>query len=276
MASHYSSEQSPLLKQGVEVTSWTISAHVETLRIFTYVAFWVMCGLAVVLTRAFVTVDLDHSALIGLMGYNNICVYWDYEPARSIVALYYPIVECGLILYCAGHFIRSFLAYREGQISQCHLYAQVTLSILSVWTGLWFRMIFVEDVTINPHAHVAGFLSLQACLGFVEISNFSYLRSTHEWALADSWFAIIWFTAEMGIVGTKFIIGLFLTLGEPLLDGNTPTGATAGRAIDTTWMIMNAVCPLIFAILWRRSNTSRDVVVASFVRDKLKHAADEI
>jgi hypothetical protein len=235
-----------------------------------------MCGLAVVLTRAFVPVNLDHSALVDLMGYNNICVYWDYEPARSIIALYYPIVECGLILYCGGHFIRSFLAYREGQISQCHLYAQVVLSILAVWTGLWFRMIFVEDVTINPHAHIAGFLCLQLCLGFVEISNFSYLRCTHEWPLADTWFAIIWFIAEMIIVGVKFIIGLFLTIGDPLLDGNTPSGASAGRAIDTTWMIMNAVCPLIFAILWRRSNKGRDVVHATFERKALHPTADDI
>jgi len=269
-----SAEDSQVLKRGgYEATSWNISAHVETLRIFTYVAFWIMCGLAVILTRTLVHgVDLDKSVLVSLMGYNNICVYWDYEPARSIIALYYPIVEVGLILYIAGHFIRCFLANREGEISNRHLHIQIVLSILAIWTGLWFRMIFVEAVQVSPHAHIAGFLSLQACLGFTEISNFSYLKATHEWPLADTWFAIIWFTLEMIIVGVKFIVGFFLTIGEPLFNGNTPAGAAAGKAIDTSWMIMNALCPLFFAILWRRSNKSRDVVQATFVRKTLNPA----
>jgi len=263
------------MKRGYEAHSWNISAHVESLRIFTYVAFWVMCGLAVFITNVFVAVDINHSDLIKLMGYNNICVYWDYEPARSIIALYYPIVEVGLTLYISGHFIRCFLARREGQISTCHFYCQIVLSILALWSGLWFRMIFVEAVMVAPHAHVAGFLCLQLCLGFTEISNFSYLRSTHEWALADTWFAIIWFTVEMIVVGVKFIIGLFLTLGQPLINGNTPSGAMAGKTIDTVWMIMNALFPLFFAILWRRSNKSRDVVQATFIRKAL-HPADNI
>lgn len=267
-----SSEEDQLLKRGFEAHSWTISSHVESLRIFTYVAFWIMCGLAVVITRTFVTQDLDKSDLINLMGYNNICVYWDYEPARSIIALYYPIVEVGLILYCSGHYIRCFLAFKEGQISQGHLYWQTLLSILAVWTGLWFRMIFVEAVTSAPHAHIAGFLSLQACLMFTEISNYAYLKSTHEWPLADTWFAAIWFTAEMIIVILKFIIGVGLTIGRPILDGHTPTGAAAGKGIDTAWMIMNALFPLFFAILWRRSNKSRDVVHATFVRKALNPA----
>jgi len=267
-----SSEEDQLLKPGYEAHSWSISAHVETLRIFTYVAFWIMCGLAVFLTRMFVDVDLNHSALIDLMGYNNICVYWDYEPSRSIVALYYPIVEVGLILYCAGHYIRCYLAHLEGQISTSHLYWQTFLSILAVWTGLWFRMIFVEGVLVSPHAHIAGFLSLQACLAFTEISNFAYLRCTHEWALADTWFATLWFAAEMVVVGVKFALGVGLTVGKPLLDGHTESGAAAGKAVDTLWMIMNALCPLIFAILWRRSNKSRDVVKATFVRKALNPA----
>jgi len=267
-----SNEDDQLLKRGYEAHSWTISSHVESLRIFTYVAFWVMCILAVGLTTFFVDVDLDHSALIGLMGYNNICVYWDYEPARSIIALYYPIVEVGLILYCSGHYIRCYLAHREGQISSGHLYWQTLLSILAVWTGLWFRMIFVEWVLIAPHAHIAGFLSLQACLMFTEISNFSYLRSTNEWPLANTWLATAWFTAEMIIVVTKFVIGVGLTLGTPLIDGHTPAGARAGKVIDTLWMVMNAMFPLLFAILWRRSNTSRDVVQATFVRKALNPA----
>lgn len=267
-----SSEDSVLLKRGYEAHSWRISSHVESLRIFTYVAFWIMCGLAVILTEVFVKVDLDHSDLIKLMGYNNICVYWDYEPARSVIALYYPVVEVGLILYCSGHYIRSYLAYREGQLSQCHLYCQTALSILAIWTGLWFRMIFVEAVTVNPHAHIAGFLSLQACLMFTEISNYSYLRSTHEWPLADTWLAIVWFSAEMVIVIVKFALGTGLALGTPLIDGATPTGAAVGKGVDTTWMVMNALCPLFFAILWRRSNKSRDVVEATFIRKALNPA----
>jgi hypothetical protein len=267
-----SSEDDQLLKRGYEAHSWSISAHVESLRIFTYVAFWIMCGLAVVLTKSFVDVDLDHSVLISLMGYNNICVYWDYEPSRSVVALYYPVVEVGLILYCAGHYIRCFLAHREGQISTSHLYWQTLLSILAVWTGLWFRMIFVEAVTESPHAHIAGFLALQACLMFTEISNFSYLRCTHEWPLADTWLAVAWFSAEMVVVVVKFILGTGLALGKPVIDGHTPSGAAAGKAIDTLWMVMNAMCPLLFAVLWRRSNKSRDVVQATFIRKALNPA----
>jgi len=269
VAPSHSSSEDPDPKPAYEVHSWHFSAHVETLRVFTYVAFWIMCGLAIFLTKAFVKKDLDDSDLIKLMGYNNICVYWDYEPSRSITALYYPIVEFGLILYLSGHFLRCMWAYREQQISKCHLYCQAILSILALWTGLWFRMIFVESVVDNPHAHVAGFLCLQACLFFTEISNFSYLRSTHEWPLASSWFAVVWFAAEMIVVIVKFTLGFYLTIGQPLLAANSPSGAAIGHVIDTSWMIMNALCPLFWAILWRRSNKSRDVVQATFIRKGL-------
>ena len=76
-----------------------LTIHPETLRCIGYLNFWIMVLISMIVTRVAVDVDMENTPLIEVFGYNNICIYWDYSPAREVAAMIYPTVEFSLLGY---------------------------------------------------------------------------------------------------------------------------------------------------------------------------------
>ena len=244
--------------------------HPESFRLFAYFAFWFMVMLAIVITKLFVDVDMSTTPLVEKFGYNNICINWDYSPAREVTAMFYPLVEIPLL----GYIILTFFQARQDTFKQgspvgpkfyyfC-LFALPFEIILLVW----FRMIFVIDAFSNVVGHTAGFQGLQVVLVIVSVQNglynyirgqiFPFLKEEGYFKLSKKkgkmYTAILTLTyvAVVAVVTvSKLTIVITLFAGSPLIDGKTPEGARAAYAFDLVWMIVSAVMPIPFAIMER-------------------------
>ncbi len=125
-------QQQSTIKLAIAAESW---------RFIACITFWIMVILAVIGTRVIVIQRLaagpdnkegdstcgpynqevlpgpglgfdfeTQNLLIQKFGYSNICSYWDYSPAREIVAMFYPLFEHSLLIYLVLEFLTVALA----------------------------------------------------------------------------------------------------------------------------------------------------------------------
>lgn len=112
--------------------------HPESLRQLAYIGFWIMAALAHVFSAVFVPEGMiEHSHLLDVFGFNNICVYWDYRPSREWIGMMYPFVEIFFLSYIVLDFVHLRLACKSHSIVTnnddakrlCKCYALVLLLI---------------------------------------------------------------------------------------------------------------------------------------------------
>lgn len=267
--------------ESVVVNSGSVSHrfNVEIFRLLAYLSFWLMVILAIVITSASGAVaDMNDTALTKILGYNNICVYWDYEPSRSFIAMFYPIVEGLLCLYFLGHVFRCQIACLTGAMTKAELNFQLALSFFTILFGVWFRMIFVEhmdeDTGIGEQrGHVAGFLCLQICMILLETQNFFYLRAT--WEYGKHWLGPVAYAVYLIICGIKLILGIGVTVGKPLLDIDNANQVTFARTMDVLWMVVNAICPIFFSYYWL-THTKQTFVISFAKATKKTEGASQL
>ena len=229
--------------------------HPETLRLFGIAAFWAMSIFAVTMTKLFVSADIANSPLVGMFGYNNICVYWDYSPSRELTAMFYPLVEVPLIAYIVLQCLQVVRDHRRDIVPTWFLRFVYVITPIQLLLMLWFRMIFVVDAFVDVKGHTAGFLGLQVAMCLIALQNLLY-QKLHGYALPfPSW---VW-DAYMGLLvvvtATKMThtLLLFFAEGGSFIDVTTAGGAKLAKMIDVAWMLLAAVVPIGLAELQRRS-----------------------
>jgi hypothetical protein len=182
----------------------------------------------------------------------QICIYWDYTPSREITAMFYPLFEYSFLAYIILDNFNMKVSYSKGQVPQWMYRLSSILLPIKVVLVAWFRMIFVNLVSVNMLAHAFGFLGLQICLCLVGLENVLYLNATqvsYRWlggrrnTKIASWayLAIASVTAAFKMFFTTYHI-----LAQEAFWGVTP-GLT--KNIDRFWMLLFAVMPLWFAHL---------------------------
>lgn len=252
--------------QDVPAGAVQFELHPEAMRQVAYVAFWAMVVLAVCLTklgvrdRDGVAVDLANSHLVKVFGYNNICVNWDYTPARQLVALFYPFFEFSFVAYHVLSFLQAKVNYNRGHIPYW-LYAlcRVILPIKVTLTA-WFRMIFVVSVEDSPAFHTIGFFGLQIGLILVALENILY-DSIVGGGLAypiigrrgTKILAWLYFSVMVPVTLFKIAFPTAIFLGRPFLDLTNPSHVAITKASDRIWMLLVAVLPIFFAQIQKNS-----------------------
>ena len=248
-----------------------LTLHPETLRCTGYAAFWMMVIIAMITTRAAVDIDYDDTPLIDMFGYNNICLYWDYSPAREVAAMFYPAVEFPLLGYLLMSHLHVWSSWSQKLVTRRFLLIDRFLVVIEVVLLSWFRMIFVVHATPDTiKGHTYGFLGLQILLCIVALKNFVYFHKLHMSPLAimQKRLGCGQLLGEKGqdivgglyvillILATAFKITFCLTLfaGNPIIDPKPEGGS--GRKIaqmaDMIWMILAAVIPAITAFFQRK------------------------
>jgi hypothetical protein len=246
--------------------------------------FWFMVGCAMLLSHLLIAPGvLETSPLNLVLGYNNICVYWDYPAVESKIAMLYPFVEIPLVSYVA------LLQWRWQTIYHTNWFTKsigTVFGLAALLCTLWFRMIFVHKAFDDPldepakwpkHPHWAApdsvfwhtlpFWGLQFALAIVAIQNYwFYIVLDAEHSKLDpnvekkrAWGGGPWSYAY--IVGIILVTITKLTYGycvysgyiAVVIPGSNPVTPTTigvfGRYLDTAWMIMAAVIPLILAFV---------------------------
>lgn len=234
-----------------------IRVHPETFRIAGYLGFWSMVLLAMVVHKSKVNVDMSNTPLMQVLGYNNICVYWDYSPSREITAMYYPMVEYPLVAYVVLTGIQYYQSRTAGLIPRWLYICLMGFLVLQLPLLAWFRMIFVIDALKDLKGHTLGFLGLQMFLSINALQNalYNHWLGTSMQCFGRMGTRIIGWLYVLTLVlvtCTKQALTLAIFAGNPLIDNQTPVGAAVSQAIDVMWMLLAAVLPLVFAIIERK------------------------
>lgn len=226
----------------------TLIIHPETIRIIAYVNFWIMVLLAIIITSATVPQEsIVNSPLVQFFGFNNICINWDYEPALTIIAMFYVTVEVPLILYIALSSLRWVNTHHEGKISKAALIFVVMWSVVELFLGLWFRMVFVNKPFDDVANHTLPFLGLQIMLCMVALENAFYLRLYKQIHLFKN--------ETVGAV--VYVIYLFLLITVTMIKLTAATSQFWGtpwlpggvwKVFDFLWMALAAVLPVGLAL----------------------------
>lgn len=231
----------------------------EYARIAAYVMFWLMIVFCMTLTKFFVDPDLvDHSPLIDMFGYNNICIFFDYAPARVATAMFYPFVEIPLLIYI----VLNYLRLRETFYEPPRLIERWEFVLGSVFfpicfvLALYFRMVFVVEAFDDVIGHTLGFQGLQLSLALVSIQNFIYNKATNNVPFAP-WISIVYLASLLLVTAIKMILVwiIFIVRFTP-----TPFTSIFGQFLDVAWMLLAAVVPLGIAF-YQRNRTRHFKIV---------------
>jgi len=208
--------------------------------------------------------DLATSHLTELFGFTNVCVYWDYEPSRQLVAMYFPLFEYSLAIYVFLDFINTMLAYKRGELPEWYWSLVRIVTLPTIILIAWFRMIFVFVAYEEPHLHSGAFLGMQIALFSVALTNTCYVLLTKQSyptlclsARSTAVLAYTYLICNVAISSVKMYSTAYIvknTLAPPYYLYDTPIpGKCLGQLIDMAWMLFNAIIP-IFVAYTRRHN----------------------
>jgi len=241
----------------------TFHIHPETIRVVAYVNFWIMTGLAMILTRVLVypyPYDVDNP-LKQTFGYTNICINWDYAPVLFIIAMVYPFVEIPLLTYVAVFWARLYQDHLRGQTD--YFYFGTVASAIEFILFMWFRMVFVVRA-IDGSAydsvlgHTLGFFGLQ--IGFVinSIKSFVYFVDSTDLTAKNwkFWAGVIYVTLTGLVTIFKLIYVAAIFAGHPLWTIGSEQATAVGQTLDSAWMVLVAILPLFFALYLRKNTHS--------------------
>jgi len=231
--------------------------HPETFRLAGYGFFWLMVIVAIIVSKSTLAPALiNDSLLVKTFGYNNICVYFDFDPARTVAAMIWPWAEYVLVIYCVSNALAFYFLFKMGKLTKNQMYVVCTVSPIQALSMVYFRMIFVEQAPEGVGAHTAGFLNLQWGLCFIAMQNHWYNRALGVTPV-PKWADLGYVVGLFCLTLLKQIVAISSIQGNPIWCVNTatcPTGARAAQGIDVTWMIMAAVIPAILAYRARLSH----------------------
>jgi len=252
----------------------------ESVRLAAYIGFWVMAAEAIGVTNFFVKSKPDWDAtktpLYTQFGYNNICINWDYSPAKELTAMVYPIFELPLLAYLVlGH---AHVYVNQHKVTPAFWrFCKLTLP-LEIVLMVWFRMIFVIDAFDNVNGHTSFFQLFQILLALVAVKNMMYYNMIHKEPLAEvlEFFGapslipqrfhgpiqIAYVTLVCLTTAWKIIIVRTQFAGHPILittEGGPERDMIIAAFTDRLWMLLNAIFPMLFAYCQSRKISSLSV-----------------
>jgi len=250
-----------------------LSVQVEKIRLVAYLAFWGMCGFAIIVANItvfpYMTCVIDGVDKVGtectdlfrIFGFNNICANWDYSPSTQLTGMVYPIFEYALLLYI----LLDYYQVKNDMLNGIFPQDKSTLMTVMFWIKIvlvaWFRMIFICKVTddafviggltVDPVvAHTLGFWGLQFGLVLIAFENVLYLtyREQGMWSFSPS------ATVKLGYVYIVLLAGF--TAVKVVWSGSifaSPTGEpiipnSVAKYFDKGWMLLAAILPVFFAL----------------------------
>lgn len=189
----------------------------------------------------------------------------------------YPLFEYSFLLYIVLEHINMSVAFAKNQVPLwMHRTSKVLLPIKIVLVA-WFRMIFINLVSVNMLAHSFGFLGLQVGLCLVALENVLFLNATqvsYEWLGGRRNTKIASWTYLIVASVTTFFKMFFTTyniLTRTRFPGVTPA---LTKAIDHFWMLLIAVMPIWFARIHIKKEPALSFTVDYVKKDNENDAND--
>jgi len=287
----------------------------EAFRFITYILFWVMCFTAILITKFYMHAFLlagpgnvtnscspfkmddflgsdpvdrtngfdiyTESPLKQVLGYNNICTFWDFSPSLEIIAVIYAYVEYALITYIVAEFTLAAISYKKGYVSKRYWKVHKIMFPINLVLCASFRMVFVVAVDDSLRGHTAGFVSLQLALISVALLNmfrifetnvcYPFLGSIKNTKRA----AIVFVIIEVVLSVLSTYLHAYIVFGWGLGDDGHSghmfppwakemflgTTWSVGSVIDNSWMGITAVCPLFIAYVQMKTEPALIITI---------------
>lgn len=258
-------EQEELIPMSTNYDKILIIINPEYFRITAYVMFWMMILFCVTLTKIFVDPDLvENSPLVDMFGYNNICIFFDYPPARVATAMFYPFVEIPLLMYIVFNFLRLREAYfeRPSLLKRSEFIMGVVFFPICFILAMYFRMVFVVEAFKDVVGHTLGFQGLIVSLALVAVQNHIYNKATNSIVFPRKpWIATTYLVTLLVVTVIKLILVWSIFLKMPIISPQTSFGAGLGRFLDIVWMILAAIVPLGIAVYQRKRTRNFKIIL---------------
>ncbi|GMH48185.1 hypothetical protein TrVE_jg11651 [Triparma verrucosa] len=267
-----------------------LTIHPESLRCTGYLAFWFMVAVSIAVTKAKVDVDMENTLLVQWFGYNNICVYFDFNPAREVAAMIYPLVEYSLFLYLLASHLHVWSSWSQKLVSTRFLHIDRVLVVIEIILMSWFRMVFVIKAPDDIKGHTYGFLGLQVVLCIVAIKNLVYFHKLHKSPLAvmcerlgfpnllnekaQDFVGGTYVFLLVGVTLFKMVFCLTTFAGDPIINSKEPGGRKLAQLADVVWMLLAAVIPFVIAF-FQRKHTDTLHIALGFDDSKVLGLVDE-
>jgi hypothetical protein len=267
-----------------------ISIHPETVRQVQYVNFYFMVAFAALISWREVFVDgkdkdgkmvvgsglarLHNSDLIRAFGYNNICIFWDYDPATWMTAMIYPFVDLPMLSYVALNWLRQKRDCDRRLISTELFNVMTFLHAIEFLLLMWFRMIFVNKAFENVSMHTAPFEGFQIAMSMNAVMNlvyYSYAEIKYGDGIQAKVFgspdslrrklAKLYAAATIIVTAVKQFLGWTLICRvegwfckDMGLNPTLPRDRAIGQFFDIAWFFLVAVFPFLLTF-WLKKNS---------------------
>ena len=145
----------------------TFDLNAELFRFIAYIFFWVMVVLTIVVTKLTVVIPNPNPLELKL-GYTNICINVDYDPAMAYI---FPFVEYAMVLYVILNWCSAYKIFRNDNNSHMSMFFTISTTITEVLLIAWFRIITVTCADENIAGHTIPFMGLQLSLAMISVQN---------------------------------------------------------------------------------------------------------
>lgn len=283
----------PKVEGGGNTVPTVFKFQVEQWRLYAYISFWSMCIFAIICSTFTVapylgpcpksegaepTYGMHCSVLMATFGFNNICVFWDYSPAREATAMVYPIFEYLLIGYVIVDYLQILNDYDNGKVGNGIYKSASVLLWVKIVLIAWFRMIFVCTVLGGPIpffgsempsvvAHTIGFFGMQFALILIAFENVMYVYYTDKSMFGMS--EDMTKNAAVAYLVTLALVTAFkISWASSIFIYGTPwVGAPWPGIADRVWMLLAAFMPLLFSTHAMKTEDPMTVSIMSVPRD---------
>jgi len=166
---------------------------VEKIRLVGYAGFWVVVLAGIFLTKTFGNVDLQHTVLMQVFGYNNICVYFDHPPSTYVLPLLWAITFVLLLSYMTAHWLQMRAEVRAGMLSRRLYLILSNLKLFEAFTMAAFSTSFAVQPDAwdrSLYIHTVPFFLLQIGLVSLAMSNTLHGIKSGYWRRLElpAWF----------------------------------------------------------------------------------------
>jgi hypothetical protein len=183
-----------------------------------------------ILTKSYTDVDYDHTVLIDWYGYNNVCIYFDFFPARYVVCVYVWFIGYFGVNYCLEDIKRlKTLDYVSSRMKMIATNVDRLFMIVCCSLPIW-PCVVPDD---NMRMHTAPFLCLILGMPMIFITRLFVLPTR---ASSVTLATIIAFSI-LSALKASFTIGALATKHH--------VPPSLGHNVDILWTLLALAQPFL-------------------------------
>lgn len=258
-------------EESEHIFSWTL--HVETLRLFGFVAFIIILAIGGVITQASgldTIQDPTATTIFKLFGFNHACNWIDHNPAKMTAAMLIPFVQFPMMLYSFFFHCRLAKSTTEGKVPIWLLNTSRVVSPYNFITWSQIHLWFVNnpDDTYGFTAHYIPYLLFLTAVATSQIMNIFYLTYTDNMPFGiKPKYAWAYSVIYICLITLNTVIVISTLLGAPVLDTKSnEVAGTVAAVLSSFCAILTIVVTIVMAA---KECCNGDTITLGVVKDMM-------